>query len=211
MPTAHEMGAQDVYNRWMATEQGSKAFAAIWSGIHDGHLDQDYIDVFGQQFRGSWDPWQALMVGLMHVDVCNGRFAQTRVRAAAPPERDSNREANALALSDLPGPFVASVHMEQHGADSDGTLTWTEPIEADVATEETERDAAGAVRNVYRRVLIEPRRIPLEIGATAPSRTRLHALQEGGVARWPYGQDWVTIIVPLDPREPIDRLDPNAA
>lgn len=210
MSTAHERGAQDVYDRWMSTPEGAVAFSAIWRGLHDGHLDPGYVAVLGQQFIGPWSPWDALMIGLMHAEICNGQFGLAKVRAQAAPLSDSRRADNALALADLPHPFVAEVSPEQNGADSDGDLAWTEPIEVDVATEETERASNGWVRNVLERITVKPRRIPLEIGTTKPSRTRLHAVQDGGVARWPYGQDWITIIVPLN-HDAVDRIDPARA
>ena len=69
----------------------------------------------------------------------------------------------------------------------DGMIRWTEPIEVSVATGLIEiakgEERPGPIALHYQ---VPPGEAPLEIGSSLPSRTMLHLLDGGKVARWPY-------------------------
>jgi hypothetical protein len=193
--TAHEQAARHVLANWLRDPEKALFVAQSLSEIANGRFNgSELASVMGRGWRsGAMSPEQMLMVMFTHIDNCAGRIARTMVRAASEPSGDRFRDENAAALADLPHPFAACVSPSQHGADCDGWLEWSDPIEAQVCTNETFAGDGGRREHVQVMVRIEPDRIPLEIGSTLPSRTRLHLVESGGVARWPYGSDWVYV------------------
>ena len=199
--TAHEQGARTVLHRWLQDpEKAAFAINSISQISRGRFADSELAAVMGVGWWGGRGiaglaPEQMLMTMFTHVDVCRGDILRTKVRAASDPSGDRFREENARALADLPHPFTAYVSESQHGGDCDGWLEWSEPVEASVCTEETFVDVSGRSGNVQVITTVEPMRVPLEIGSTLPSRTRLHMVESHGVARWPYGHDWVYVWV----------------
>lgn len=196
--TFHEDGARDAYNRWMSKTEGAAAVAEAYRSVTDGHLPDAYLDILGQTHRGPWPPEQILALGLIHAGLCSGRFAQVWIRTEGTPNRDADRDANAAAVADLPGPFVATVDPQQYNADDDGTLQWSEEIYADATFGKTRTTDDGRIQDISERIYVQPRKAPLEIGTTMPSRTMAHLQMEGCVARWPYGQDRITLLLNLE-------------
>lgn len=193
---AHEAAARAAYHRAISTPDGADAVADIQREMTNGHIAGEYLDVIGQSGFGALSPEQVLDMAVVHAGICEGRFAVTKVRAAGRPQSDRQRDANAEAVANLPGPFTATVDLDQQAGDCDGRLAWHEPVIAEV-TFGTEICDDGRVREICERIYVAPFQLPLEIGTTLPSRTLLHLNFDGGVARWPYGQDCITVLFNL--------------
>ncbi|NEA86636.1 hypothetical protein G3I38_18110 [Streptomyces sp. SID7958] len=127
-----------------------------------------------------------------------GRVARRRIQVGASPGADADRAGNAARLQDLTAPFVAHLDMTQHGADCDGLLEWTEPVTAWRSTAMPVLGAHvlhGAIQAPFE---VRPSSVPLEVGYTLPSRTFAHLLTDGAVARWPYEDDEIHLLVDLE-------------
>jgi hypothetical protein len=192
-PTIHEDAAMEDMEESIKDPYWVDVLAQVTEGIKDGSYTADYIDPIGQPGRG-WKPEQVWAFTKIHALSQAGRLARVTLRIGDTPHADSRREQNAAALSNLRDSFVAHVDMHQHGADSDGYLEWTDPI---------------VLRSPgMPRLSIPAGQLPLEIGTTMASRTQLHLYMHGGVARWPYGHDAVTLLIQVPRWEDPDHRNP---
>lgn len=174
-----------------------------WRALKAGLVNEDYVDVIGQTHWGtkSWTIEQAAAFTDIHARINAGRYVRVLVEVGATPQADHMREANSAALADLPGPFVAHLDMDQNCADQDGVLEWTEPIVGNRSTGVKAFELRPGGKEMYvgtTRWLRKPGWAPLEVGTTEPSKTLFHMKLYGAVARWPYLQDQITIIVDVD-------------
>lgn len=187
----------------MADPDGPQTMHGYYLALQEGRWDKEYVDSIGQMHRVassvSWPMEQVAAFADIHAMIGSGLVAVVPVSTAGPPHRDSARQANADALADLPHPFTASVDMDQHNGDFDGMVRWSEPIEVSLATGLSERQPDGYMQPISAHYMIPPGAAPLEIGSSAPSRTWMHLVGEGGtVARWPYGHSCFRLFVNLD-------------
>jgi hypothetical protein len=189
MPAMHEQAAESLLDRWMSIPEGPRALYDAYTGVRHG-WGADYVDMLGQSAR-NWTMEQICCFAILHVDIILGKIAIVRVRAGGTPRSDADRTRNAELVADLPEPFTATVHMTQHGADADGTVSWDQPITVDVSPGPT--DDGSSARAVP--AIVPPGAVPMEIGYSLPSRTLLHIREDGGVARWPYGSDWIWVLL----------------
>jgi hypothetical protein len=225
MPTIHEQGAEHLFGRMLDHPGASRTLAETRRRLklpagHPRAFDQNYVAAIGQVFRtppSHWPMEQVAAFTAMHTKICAGEVAQVQISAIGlddGPSPDAHRDENAAKLADLPAPFQAEVDRGQYGADSDGSLKWNAPIQVDAATGVVFLDACrGAAKQPVTIVqTIADGWAPLEIGSTMPSRTLMHVIQEGVVARWPYGADSIWLFVhrdgPVSPSLP-SPLDPS--
>jgi len=190
MTSLHERNALGMLARLEAASGGLETLADYRHGLRDRRWPDAYVDAIGQVFRcrpASWPAEQIAAFAVVHGWITTGRIAVVTIKGASGPGADACREDNAAELAELPKPFRADLNMTQNCADDDGTMTWDEPVMANVA---------GSL------ALIPPATVPvpLEVGTSDPSRTFLHVFQEGGVARWAYGQHEIWILVNLGDR-----------
>ena len=200
MRTEHERAAGKLARRLLGTPEGAHSLHLAYKGVSE-RWEREYVDAIGQHYiysdRCDWPLEQIACFALVHGYLGNGTVGRVLVRAGGEPGRDSDREHNAGLLAEMPEPFVAELDMSQNCADSDGVLRWTEPIQVHVATTERE-DGVGGECAVLAPAVIRPGRVPLEVGSTMPSRTALHLREDRGVAHWPYGSDWIWLLVRME-------------
>lgn len=190
MSTAHEVGARDALMRLLSRPGGGELLSIAENSVQMGKWDREFLDAVG--YGGRMRLEQLFITAWMHNKLITGELFTIKVRAASAPHMDRFREENMDAVRDLPEPFYAEVDVSQNCADSDGDLWWTEPV---VGSQTVWPDDD---HNEGQSVLIRPFKVPLEVGSTKPSRTSLHIREGRGVARWPYGTDWITIFVAPD-------------
>lgn len=206
MPTVHEQGAEHLLGTMLDHPGASRTLAETRRRLklppgHPQAFAEDYVAAIGQTFRtgpAGWSMEQIAAFTAMHIKICAGEIAQVQISAMdGGPSSDAHRDENAAKLADLPPPFQAEVDRGQHGADSDGALKWDRPIQVDAATGAVFLDAcrSAAKQPVAAVQTVADEWAPLEIGYTLPSRTLMHVLQEGAVARWPYGSDFIWLFV----------------
>jgi hypothetical protein len=189
--TIHERAARAVLDRMLTDEGTAAVLARTRRRLAQGtQFDPGYVDAIGQMHRsrpGAWPPHQAAAFLQMHTRTGSGLYAIVRVEVGTAPHADAERDANASALNDLPEPFVADLDLGQKAADEDGTLHWTQDITAIRCTGVVQLMNCAAQVPVTMPAVVAPGSIPLEVGTTLPSRTLLHLVEDGGVARWAYG------------------------
>lgn len=203
--TFHQRAAQDLLDRMLDHPTASRLLADTRQRFkqpagHPAAFDDDYAAAIGQTLRSApagWPMEQVAAFAAVHAMVCAGEVAQVLIGAAGGPVVDSHREENAAQLADLPDPFQAAVDADQNRAECDGTLKWDAPIVLDAATGVVLLDSCrrGVKQPVSIVTTVAPGWAPLEIGTTLASRTLLHLLEEGAVARWPYGSDCIRLLV----------------
>lgn len=208
MPAVHEVGAEALLDRMMDHPGASRTLAETrhrlrLPGDHPMAFNSDYVDAIGQIFRadpGRWPMEQVAAFTAVHTKLCSGEVLQVLIGCEGMdggPKPDRKRRENAAKLADLPSPFEAEVDATQNAGDYDGTLKWHAPIRMYGATgavfldpcRRSAKQPVGIVRT------ITDGWAPLEIGYTQPSRTLLHLLEMGAVARWPYGSDYIRLFV----------------
>jgi len=198
--SVHESVANTTFDDMMSQPGGPEMLAAAQLGLWKKQWDEDYVNAIGQPWGRStgFPPAQLAMFAMVHSLVHSGRIAMSRVATVGTPGRDRDREANAAALSRLPYPFTASVDMRQRGADHDGIVSWSAPVEVSLATGLIDYRADGSKRPYSLHFMIPPGEADLEVGASLPSRTWMHLVVESGkLARWPYGQSCLWLFVDL--------------
>jgi hypothetical protein len=154
-------------------------------GLNDRNVPPTALDdVVSQPWRHSRRDWYdaaALIEVGLHLQA--GWCVVTVVPINATPGRDRDEQSNQAKLDELPQPF--SARCESGKGDDDGWLAWDAPI---------------SIRHVMDNgapllVRFPPSGIPLEIGHTEPETTIWHMRREGGVARWPYGAERITLLL----------------
>jgi hypothetical protein len=191
MSTSHERAARAILGRMLMDEGAAAALVRTRRRLAEkGSFEQAYVDAAGQMRRSTprtWPPHQAAAFLQLHAMTGSGRYAIARVEVGSTPKADAEREANADALVGLSEPFIAELDREQKAADEDGVLHWTQEITATRCTGAVQLMNCGVKDPVVAPVMVQPCSVPLEVGTTMPSRTLLHLVEDGGVARWAYG------------------------
>lgn len=168
---------------WAETQWGAQALAGMYRWTRDAEWS-DRIAVLGQPFNG-WDMGQLFALRCLAGLWMEGLLTIAEVEVGAKPKRDRERLANQQALDCLPKDFLTTVDPDQNGADDDGSVRWKTPLPGhfnDPATCESQPE------------LIEPDWAPLEVGNTDASSTCFHLARFGALARWPYGDETLTIM-----------------
>jgi hypothetical protein len=198
--TIHEDIAEDELADMLADADKAKHLHAVAARLREGRFPDWLAAMVGQTPTqpGSWPPHQVAAFASVLTRLAFGRVARRRIRLGASPGADADRTGNAARLQGLPAPFVAHLSMTQHGADCDGLLEWTESVVTWRSTATPVLGAHvlhGAIQAPFE---VRPSSVPLEVGYTLPSRTFAHLLTEGVVARWPYDDEEVHLLIDLE-------------
>ncbi len=129
--------------------------------------------------------WSRLAAGkILHVDIKVGHT----------PSPDRCVDFNQSKLRRLPHPFSASVWSDKEPGD--GRLRWSEAIRLtrwETRDEDPEHD-------LYELEMRAADSVALEIGTTSAPTTWYHIfMRGGGVARWPYGSDYIRLFLRNEP------------
>lgn len=195
--TWHEDGAATAAAEMMAEPHGAEAIGVYYEGLREGRWDQEFLDVVGQLDRrqGSWDLGQVYSFMRFHHAWVSGRYAACSVPVGGPPGPDADREGNAALLGTVPHYVTGDLDARQNNADEDGVLSWADDLRMTAFV--ADQELVDGVEAKTLDVRVKPMQVPLEVGTTKPSRSWLHMQREGGLARWPYGQDRITLWVRL--------------
>lgn len=198
--THHEKWVLKLLDDLLYSPAAAHALALTRRSLREGRIDGAYVDRIGQTMRGprSWPPEQAGAFLRIHTGLTSGEFAQLLVPVGQPPGLDAHRDANRLALSTLHPAFKAELSVSQEHADSDGLLWWEQTVTADRSTG-VGAEEQGGIRPITEPSTVEPGAVPLEVGYSLPSRTLQHVMQCGGVARWPYHQSDLWVLLSMRP------------
>lgn len=206
MRTIHEQVARRGLIDVMEDERWSKLVASWARKLEQGQASQSDFAIYGQTDprAGKWPMDQLAAAVRVHTFVMSGAYLWKTIFVERGPHADRQRDLNRAILASVPDPYLVNV-WDQNLADQDGTLRWSAPVEVNRSTGlgiyDGKHDDDGVV--VMPRV-IDPGVVPLEIGTTMPSRTLLHMLQDGGVARWPYHCDYISLLINPSPTYLVD-------
>jgi hypothetical protein len=150
------------------------------AGEPSATLDDVISQPWGQTRRDWYDAAAQIEVGL-HLQA--GWCVVTAINIDNLPGRDRDQKGNQRKLDALPAPF--SAWCETGSEDQDGWLSWDEEI---TVAHRMDGDAQLVVQ-------YPPSSVPLEIGHTEPETTIWHLRRDGGVARWPYGARYITLLL----------------
>ena len=160
-------------------------YAQVWSDYlfkMESGFFQD-IDFFGQTPSGGFTLEDAMVFADLWTWFCTGEILHAKIQVGQEPYADRQAKSNNQILAQLPSPFVAK--FVGGPGDSDGWLAWTEPIEVGVIRPDD---------GVEVRLTLGPRQVPLEVGYTRFCTTKLHLFSSRGLARWPYGSEWICLL-----------------
>ncbi|HEY3684232.1 MAG TPA: hypothetical protein VGL93_14445 [Streptosporangiaceae bacterium] len=178
----HRRAADMMALEWAETGDGAIRLATTYRMINDEQLRDQRI-VLGQPYSG-WDMGQLFAVHCLWTLFTFGHLAAVEFELGETPQKDVARKANQDALRHLPEGVVATVNPTQRGADSDGVLVWNAELSGVIIP-----------KGGHNEVTVQPGRAPLEIGHTDASATCLHLARTGSVARWPYKDGVLTLLV----------------
>jgi hypothetical protein len=166
----------------MGTDKfGAKLLALSYLMTRDERIESN-VEILGQPYS-DWSMGQLFTLYCLSKIWHDGYLAVSEFDLPSVPVKDGDRLQNQTMLNNLPTGVSAVVDAEQRGAEGDGSIKWTTPIPGIVN-----------IRNGNKQVMLEPDRVPLEIGYTDASTTAFHLIRFGGVARWPYGHNVITVL-----------------
>lgn len=195
----HAQIAENYGRKLRATEEGRSLLASYRSMIED-RSGIDYTNAIGQPF-GGWSEGQVAAYSRVHYLIASGKVGKLTIPVDATPSRDADREGNQRKLTEgLPSEFTAEVY-GGNSHDGDAHLAWPEDSAMpwiDGYGNESERPLCDWTNSA-----------PLEIGHTDASRTFLHLIEGGIVARWPYGSDDIWLFFYKTMQDRVDAADPG--
>jgi hypothetical protein len=205
--TVHERLAEDALEDILENPKFAVNFNKTALRLQRDEFDRDYRDVIGQthSLGGKWPPHQVAAFLHVHAGLMGGSFASVQIEVGTTPQADRCRNENADALAGLPSPFTAHVDSGQNrSGDGDGWFEWTGPITTNRSTGKGRKARNGETHPVMGlHQATAPHGAALEIGTTKPSVTMNHLYGPcAGVARWPYGSKFVTLLLN------VGRFDP---
>lgn len=220
---------ESIRDRMMERFSEEPEFAHLVSVVakkmNTGFYRQEWIDVFMQYswHHGRYTLEDAYIFSNLWAYISSKNICVARIRIGSEPFADKEIEQNQTILNrlssinkslsymgnnDCPGEDRCTCANEQKPAhtkcletspfsakfigglgDDDGSLSWNRST----------LFTAGSSWNDQSEVEIKERQVPLEVGYTRSETTFKHIILETGVARWPYGSKWITILVPVAP------------
>ncbi len=130
--TIHEDVAQDELADVIASPDRAAELHRMVDRLQAEQVPAWMVSMIGQtrEQPAYWPLHQVAAFTSVLTRLAFGKIARRRIPLGSTPGPDADRTGNAEHLSHLAAPFVAHLDMEQNGADSDGVLEWTEPINA---------------------------------------------------------------------------------
>lgn len=201
-----EQASQEVVAEKMEDPVWAKVLTETVGKFNSHFWPQDYIDIIFQKGWGRPDIYDAYHFACIHAAIMDGRIAVFQIPVDCVPFGDKEIDENGifkndLVLQELKEPFGGKFWGGNY--DNDGYIGWTKPINALLCI----REMAGFVivppfgekNDSGQFVKCCP--CPLEVGTTNAGTTHFHlryvfaGTGEWAVARWPYGQNRITILV----------------
>lgn len=184
----HRAAADLMAEKWAQDQHGAKLLSLSYLMTRDERLEAN-VAVMGQPYS-DWSMGQLFALYCLMKIYTRGSLTITQFPIPGMPVKDRDRLQNQEILNSLPGGISANVTVDQRGAEADGFIQWSTPIQGliEASTDDRKEEVA-----------IAPRNVPLEIGYTDASTTCFHLIRSGGVARWPYGHN-VLVILTTYPR-----------
>jgi hypothetical protein len=197
--TLHEEIAEELLDDVLSTPRAAAVLADWRRRFKEDDYDPQYVASIGQTQRkpAYWPLEQVAAFVAVHAGLMSGKYAHVEVSVGNSPGPDADRAGNASKLRGTHHLFHAELDMHQNGADCDGWLSWDTPIDVNKSSGLGLVTPCGT-NPVQMGMRVEPHGVPLEVGSSKPSRTYLHLLEEGGVARWAYDDDRLYVLLNVE-------------
>lgn len=162
-------------------------------GYWDDVLDGQYVNTIFQTKAWGLEPSDVMAFARVHTHIASGKVGVMQVYIGDTPKSNDEIDDNNSALGNLPEPFSARFNPERGaGAIADGKFFWDKPFVIGIELAQDNTQSQFVVKskpNIY---------LPLEVGTTKGHVTLYHLLTSGGVARWCYGSEWLTVLMTVD-------------
>jgi len=199
MSTVYEQAAIRNYEMLLADETQSQTVCKVISHVQKMLQQPDNNSMmFGQYWRSDrctpphlWCYADMLSWGVM------GKLVAVEISVGFEPSCDSEEEENNRKLQNLPDGISAEFF--GGNGDNDGRLKWTVPLEMNIVVDGEEIARRKIAPTIY------GRSAPLEVGFTTFVTSCHHLLEEGFLARWPYGSKSIYLLA-LDDKYRYSRL-----
>lgn len=144
------------------------------------------MDIFGQLFwKQKLELIDAMVFSDLYCSLHQGDLLLAKVKVGRGPYKNRDIGKNQDCLNQLPYPFFGEFAGEVGLlADNDGAFWWTSDIVVDVML------SSGELLEKT----LSPSQYPLEVGTTTFEKTLYHLKSCGGLARWPYGDEFITLM-----------------
>lgn len=184
--TIYDQAAFRVTTEEMRNPEQASVIAMYFRQLHDGEYPPSYRDVIFQKFgRFPIDIFDARSFAGVHASIRTGRVAIFQIPVGIEPCADKRIEEMNKRLSGIPEPFNAEFWGGT--ADYDGTLKWDRPVNALL---NNGQDELGYV-------IMRPSHVGLEVGYVSSHKMHVFLNLSNGIARWPYGQKYITVLMRL--------------
>ncbi len=176
--------AEQVVDKRMQEPEWAELITQALTDLQAGNVyPKSYVDVILQKQRGSFDMYEAFLFMRVHCAIWSGEIALFQIPVGCQPFR--GRQDTNEVLSRLQYPFSAEYQGSRR--EPDGFVRWEKPI-----------NAVWTHREIDERsfVIVPADECPLEVGTVSAYKTFMYLLtnQRPGVARWPRGQDVITVL-----------------
>lgn len=157
----------------------AKDVAAVRTKMIDGAYPGWLIDAFFQKWRGLPTLAETYCFAQLYASYVHGEICVFHVETSKPPVRDEDG-INQAVLDELPPLFEARV--AGGAGPNDGDFEWKRSLRLTREGHDELWECA-------------PRKLSLEVGYTAISKTFEHLVGGYGVARWPYNHSMLIVLV----------------
>ena len=189
----------------------------IFVGV-EGHAMAEipFTDIYCQKHAHFERFEERVMTALRWQDILLGNIIYRCVQVREAPHADADVDANRALVQDMVRHYREAGVYDMVGADfwggkngEDGYVEFARPFIVGFSGAPT--DGVGNFGPKYRRGIPvdgRVRRFPLEIGFCKPDQMDWHLQQSAGVARLPYGTDWMVFLEAKHP-ERVTPSDPE--
>jgi hypothetical protein len=173
---------------WKKFHENEKWFELLSQGLakyKGGEWPRSLVDcVFQYDWHHKVDIYDIYVLQQVTTEInsahATGRVFQIPV--ASTPLADRDHEGNNRLLRTLPSPFTGKFWGGTQ--DEDGLVRWNRPIHVSLQRHGSPGWA-----------LIEPGSVQLEVGYNSSAKFYRALMSTNGVARWPYGQPYITVFL----------------
>lgn len=177
----------DLFHEDMQDEKAIKIYTETLQFLKNNHWPAWYVEIIMQNYRATTDPADILAFVHVHCYIVAGKVWTCELEVHHEPFGDSEIDQNNRILKNhLPDIFTGEFIPEKgRGARSDGYI--------EAKSDFTVTDAWSINEQTTSR-LAATRIFPLEVGYTKSYTTYRHLVENGSVARWPYGSKKIYLL-----------------
>jgi len=192
-----EQSLKEAVDKLLDEPEWALALVKVFKDLNNDVYPESYVDIMGQKWREQYDLYDAFAFSQINLAITEGKIALFQIPIEVEPFPDKEIEKNNAALENLKYPFSGKFYGGTQGAD--GYIHWDLPINALLRVEEK-------ISFVVVESLTDEKgrhaTCPLEVGYIPFAKT-FHYLRKvwlgtgpiPGLARWPYGQNKITVLV----------------